>query len=226
MTYWVADTDGWWRVRWPAALAADGTIVWLAMHSVPPQDSLQATLAVVAALALFLVSYGSFAVRMLVLGRDVIPFEIVQSGAALLVGYGGAAYIARASNLTTRPYGLVGLVFGACAYGVAFWRDASALSRKNFYYFSTVAIALVIAGGSLALSAPLAASVWIVLAPAGVLLGRRYSHTLSGHGAAYLVAAAAASGLLAQAGYGLLGPAAWPWREVTPFALAALAAAA
>ena len=227
MTDWVADATEWWRVRWLPAFAADAAVVWLVVQSAGSQDPQKVISAVAVALALFGTSFASSSVRMLAVRKDVTRFDIAQSAAAFVVGYGGAAYTARASGLTTIPFGLPGLLLGASVYGVAFWRDSAALSRRNFYYFSTMAIALVIAGGSLAFSPPLAASLWIVLAPAGVLLGRRYLHaTLSSHGAVYLVAAAAASGLFLQAGYGLLGPATRPWPAVTVFALAALAAAA
>ena len=227
MVYWVADVDRWWRVRWPAVLAADGAVLWLAIQSVPPQDSFRAVTAVLVALALFVASFAGSAVRVLILRKDVMPFDIVQSGAAFVVGYGGAAYIARASNLSTVQFGAAGLVLGGLLYDLAFWRVADALRGKNFYYISTMAIALVIAGGTLALQPFLAASLWIVLAPTAVWLGRRHSRaTFSAHGAAYLAAAAVASGLVFQAGYGLLAQATWSWRSITPIALAALAAAA
>jgi len=227
LTYWIADARHWWRVRWPSAIAADAAVVWLAMHAGPPQNPLQLTLAIAVALALFGLSFGSFAVRMLVLGQDVIRFEVFQSVAALLAGYGGAAYIARASSVSTIPYGWTGLLLGACVYGVVFERGAARLTPRHFHYFSTVAIALVIAGGTLTFRPPLAAVLWIVLAPTGVVLGKRFSYaTLSAHGAAYLVAASVASGLFAEAGSGLLGSAMLSWREVTPVALLALAAAA
>lgn len=224
---WVADARQWWRARWPSALAADGIVVWLAIHNAPPPEPLQADAAVAVALSLFAGAFASFTVRLLRRRQDVSGFEIFQSGAALVAGYGGAAYIARASGLGTAPYGAAGLLLGAFLYGVAFWRDAENLSRKNFHYFSTMAIAMAIAGGSLALRPTPAAVLWIVLAPAAVWLGKRYSHaTLGAHGAAYLVAAAAASGLLALAGFGLLASPALTWRTVTPIALVALAAAA
>ena len=227
MTYWVADARNWWRIRWPSAIAADGVVIWLVMQTLPPQNALRLTEAIAVALALVVASCGSFTVRMLVLGQDVIRFEMFQSGASLLVGYLGAAYIARASSLSTTPYGVIGLLLGACLYGVAFRRDVANLTRRNFHYFATVAIAFVIAGGTLTFRSPVAAVLWIVLAPAGVWLGKRLSSaTLSAHGATYLVAAAVASDLFADAGYGLLGRATLLSRDVTPVALIALAAAA
>jgi hypothetical protein len=227
MTYWVAHATGWWRLRWPAAAAADAAIVWLLVHNIPAEDPFHVTAAIAASLGLFVGSLGSFAIRTLLLRRDVIRFEVFQSGAALILGYGGAAYVARVSSLETVPFGLAGLMLGVGAYAVSFWRDATHLSRSNFYYFSTLAIALTIAGGSLALPVSWAASLWIIVAPACAWLGRRYSHaTLTAHGSAYLIAASAASGLLALTGYALLGPVPVAWREVTPIALAVLVAAA
>ena len=227
MAYWVAEVDGWWRVRWLPALAADGVVLWIVLQNDPPPSALQATTAILVALSLFAGSFANSAVRMLTLGKNVMTFDVFQACAAMILGYGGAAYVARASGQPTVHFGLAGLLLGAAVYGVSFWRDAASLSRKNFYYFSTMAIAMVIAGGSLALQAPVAATLWIVLAPAGVWLGRRYSRAvLSAHGSAYLVAAAVASGLLAQIGYGLVAQTTWSWQGVTPVVLAALFAAA
>ena len=135
--------------------------------------------------------------------------------------------MARASNLSAIPYGVIGLLLGACAYAVAFMRLATLAPQRNFHYFSTMAIALVIVGGTVAFHPPFAAVLWIVLALAGISLDRRFSYTtLSGHGAAYLAAAAVASGLVAEAGEGLIGRATWPWRELTPVALITLTTAA
>src|SRR5262249_33871208 len=141
---------------------------------------LAAATAIAVALALFAVSFACSAVRMLTFGKNVMPFDIFQACAAMAFGYGGAAYVAHVSGQPAVHFGVAGLVLGAAVYGVSFRRDAGTLSRRNFYYFSTMAIALVVAGGSLAFQAPVAAALWIVLAPVGVWLGRRYSHaTLS-----------------------------------------------
>jgi hypothetical protein len=227
MAYWAAEVDQWWRVRWLAALAADGVVLWLVVQSDPPLSGVAATTAIAVALSLFAVSFADSAVRMLAFGRSVLSFDIFQACAAMVIGYGGAAYIAHVSGQPAVHFGFAGLALGAAVYGVSFRREAATLSRRNFYYFSTMAIALVVAGGSLAFQAPIAATLWIVLAPAGVWLGRRYSHaTLSAHGSAYLVAAAVASGLLAQTTYGLLSQASWSWPGLTPAVVAALLAAA
>ncbi len=226
MIDWVGDARQWWHVRWLPALAADGMVVWLAIQNAPAPDGPQADAAVAVALTLFVGAFASFAARLLRRRQDVSRFEIFQSAAALVVGYGGAAYIARMSGLSTVSYGAAGLVLGACLYVVAFWRYSN-LTQSGVHYFSTMAIALVIAGGTLMLQPPLAAALWIVLAPAGMWLGRRDPPpTPSAHGAAYLVAAAAASGLLTLVGYGLLASAGLTWRTVAPVALATLAAAA
>lgn len=226
MIDWVGDAREWSHVRWLPALSADAVVVWLAIQNAPAPDRTGADAAIAVALTLFVGAFASFAARLLRRRQDVSRFEIFQSAAALVAGYGGAAYIAHTSDVSTAPFGAAGLLLGACLYGVAFWRYSN-LTQNSVHYFSTMAIALAIAGGTLMLPPPLAAVLWIVLAPAGAWLSRRYAQpTLSAHGAAYLVAAAAASGLLAHVGYGLLGSAALTWRIVTPVALAALAAAA
>jgi hypothetical protein len=227
LTYWAAEAGNWWAVRWPSAMAADGAAIWLALSTVPPQDADRPALAITVGLTLFVTTFASIAVRLLALGRRVIRFEMFQAAATLLVGYGGAAYILRGFGMSVLALGTAGLLLGSCLYLVSFRRTGAALLSGNFYYFSTLAVALTILGGSLAFSAPIPATMWMVLAVGATWLGRRFSNvTVSSHGAAYLVAAAVASGLLTVATAGLLGPPRLTWHEVTPVALVALLAAA
>jgi hypothetical protein len=67
-------------------------------------------LQVVAIQMLLLNGYlGSVAIRTIVRARDVIVFEVVQTAAALAVGFGGAVYVAQRSGSGVAALALLNL---------------------------------------------------------------------------------------------------------------------
>lgn len=225
MTYGVAVTRSWWRALWPAALVADAAVFWVAREAVRSQDQAAAMLALATASALLVTTIGSFAIRMLARREDAIPFEILQSAAALLVACGSIGYVTRAFEMNGLPFGSALVVAGALGYAVSF--GVAALTRRNFHYVASLALALVIAGGILTFWPPASASLWIALAMAGTWLGRRTaSTTLAAHAATYVLAAAITSGLVVYAGRGLIGGSLASPLALTPMAWLTLAAAA
>ena len=127
---WLGYDREWTVLRWPAALVADLAVAGLIVRALtmPPRD---APFVVVAVQVLLLVGYlGSIAVRTLVRGRDVVPFEVVQTGAMLLAGLGGAMLVTHRTGSGTLALGValrvtgsswgagwVGFVEGALAAG-------------------------------------------------------------------------------------------------------------
>jgi hypothetical protein len=229
-TLWLGYVRDWVQLRWPVALVADLMAAVLAFQAGAPgsADGPGAGLAVLAALiGLYL---GSIATRTLVLGRRVVPFEIVQSAAVIAVGLGGAVWVATRSGMGRAGFGLAATAFGAAAYAVAFaFVQRRQAGRANFYFYTSVAIVLVLAGTGLLLPLGAVGPAWGVLAVLACAAAQRErSRTLAAHGAAYGVGAAAASGLLAggfsNAFLGL-GPA-WTPGVASLLALAALAASA
>lgn len=224
-TYGVSVTRAWWRAVWPAALVADAAVLWLGREAVRAQDISAAMLALTAASALLAATVGSFAIRLLARREDVNPFEVFQSIAALIVACLSIGNIIRAFTLSGLPFGSALVLAGALVYAIAF--GVAALTRRNFHYFASVALALVIAGGILTFRPPASASLWIALAVAGAWLGRRTaSTTFAAHAAAYLFAATIASGLVVHAGQGLIGRSLASPLDLGPMAWLALAAAA
>ncbi|MBI1873092.1 MAG: hypothetical protein HYS05_04275 [Acidobacteria bacterium] len=224
VTYGVVVTRSWWRALWPAALVADVAVFWVAREAVRLQDSGAAMLALATASVLLATTIGSFVIRMLARREDAIPFEITQSGAALLVACVSMGYVIRAFNLNGIPFGSALVAAGASGYGLAF--GIAALTRRTFHYVAALALALVVAGGILTFRPLASASLWIALAMAGTWLGRRTaSTTLAAHGGTYLVAAAVASGLVVYAGRGLIGDSLASLVDLTPIAWLTLAAA-
>lgn len=226
-TYWVGHLRGWWNVPWPTAVVADAAVLVLGFRAFSLQYPEGLLLVLLVHLTLFCGYLSSVAIRTLALNHPVVRFEVVQSIAIILIGFGGAAYVTLTAGLNPVPLGLTGLLAGAGAYLAAFAIVAPRQDWKKFYLYSSIAVALTIGGGSVMLHVPTAAMFWIVLALAAAWLGKRFLDvTLSAHSAAYLLAAAVASGLLVVATDSLLGSATRPWRAAMPVALLTLAGAA
>jgi hypothetical protein len=206
-TLWTTYGRRWHGLRWPAALAADLAV--LALVSLagraggPPAAyaGLTAARGVVLALLLFVVYAGSFAARTLARRRVVNAFEVVQTVAVLVVGYGGAVRLAHAAGTGEEALGVAALALSGLAYGAAFGfvsRESS--SGRNFVFFATLALVLALTGGALLAGGSALALVWTTFGLAASLLGRRFGRlSLAAHGAAYLAAAAVPSGLLVAA---------------------------
>ncbi len=141
----------------------------------------------------------SIAARTLWRSRDVIPFEVVQTMALLVVAFGGAVYVMQETGAGAAGLGVASLVFGLGSYGVAIaFVDRSEGHWKNFLFYSTLAVVFMLAGIRLTVGAGTQAMVWAGLAVTAAALGYRYSAIAVGaHSAIYLVAGAIVSGLFA-----------------------------
>jgi hypothetical protein len=128
----------------------------------------------------------------------VIPFEVAQTIAALVVGLGGALYVTRATGSGDATLGVASVVFGAACYGVAFAFIERQQNRgRNVYFYTSLALVFVLVGMARLLPAePLAgvlAALAVVCCAAWSRIGRLF---LLLHGAIYLAAAAMASGAI------------------------------
>jgi hypothetical protein len=212
-TLWLSYSTDWWGCRWPAALAADIAVAGVTLRAMAPEHRDMPETAMLLQLLLLLGYFASIAIRTLVHGRNVSRFEAVQAAAALALSLGGAVVMARVTGAFPVVAGVAALSVGVACYGLAVavvdQRKASAL---NFYFYTTLALALVMAGLTmavdgawlglaLALIAVLATGLWSRFARLYMLL----------HGAVYLVAAAIASDALAYSVRALLAGAQGPW---------------
>ena len=226
-TLWLGYVLDWIALRWPVALAADLTVLVLALRAVGPR-SVDTPAVALAVQVLLLAAYlGSFAARTLFLNRDVIPFEVLQSVAVIAVGLGGAAYVTRATGVGMVPLGIATLVLGAGAYGVAVaFVERRQHRRKNFYFYTTAALVFTMAGCALLLPPAGMALIWAALALVAAAAGRRPCRlTFDVHSAVYATGAAAACGLLAHAVHGLGLPIAAPPHDPGIVAVIVLAVA-
>lgn len=228
-TLWLGYECDWYWLRWPSALAADAVLAGLTTRALNP-NAHQPTGEVLALLLFLLAGYlASFAVRTLVRGRLVIPFEVVQTLAVLAVGLGGGVAVAHATGAGEGPLGAATTMLGIGAYAAAFaFVGRRQGLGKNFYFYATLALLLTATGLAILLPAVPFALACGALAVATTWLAARLSRdTLALHGAVYAALAAGFTGLLggslsafaaSDTAGSALAPAAWA-------ALAAAAAA-
>lgn len=193
---WMGYSLDWLLVRWPVAAVADIVAVGVTMRALasPPRETPAAALAVqVALVGAYL---ASIAIRTLVRGRNVIPFEVVQTTAALVVGLGGALSITRATGSGAAALGVASVLLGAASYAVAFAFIERQQNRgRNVYFYTSLAVVLVLVGVTTLLPGQAVTGVLAALAVACSAAWARFGRLfLVMHAAVYLVAAALACG--------------------------------
>jgi len=228
-TMWLAYVHGWTLIRWPVALCADLAVVGLTVRAFTLAQP--GALRVVMLLQVTLVAayLGSVAVRTLLRDRNVTLFEVTQTAIALVVGFGGAIFLARSAGGLPVVMGLASLVFGVACYALTFtFVGRHEGHERNVQFYAALALVLLLAGLTLDLHGQwlgLAIAVLAVLAVAAwARHGRLY---LLLHGAVYVVAAAVASGALAYAAWALVAsPETWTMPDAATVAVVVAAALA
>ena len=202
---WFGYVLEWTVLRWPVALVADLAILVLSVRAATPAAADTPGMAFSAQILLLVAYLGSFAARTLLLNRDVIPFEVAQSIAAIIAGLGGAAYLTHMTGGGGLPLGVATLALAAGCYGAAAVFVERRQGRgRNFYFYTSAGLVLALAGGALAMPAAAVGLVYAVLGVVAAWAGRLSSRiTYRAHGAAYLTAAVLATGLLPHVLYGL-----------------------
>jgi len=208
-TVWVTYSRDWRGLWWLPAIAVDLVIIHMVYlvsrpYSLPEWDTdLSVTAITALGLSLLFAYLASFAVSTLLRKREVSFFEIAQTAAALLVGFGGAVYVTQPSGS-----GLIALGAGALVLGLAYYVVAFAFSdlhwgyQNNHAYHAWLAFVLTLSGSYLATGGLPVLLAWCALSVAAAVLGARYKRaTLYHHSAAYAVAAAF---LAVEAPYGLI----------------------
>jgi hypothetical protein len=188
---------------WPLAAAADLLVLWSALRALPsetaaPESGPPISFFLLLAFALPFLYMGSFGLRNLSRRRDVTVFEIVQTIAALAIGFGGAAAVARHVQDAQPTLGASALIIGAGCYAVAFVFIERRQGRgRNFFFYATLALLLTLTGSALMGGGAPLGLFWGLLALASAFFAMRFVRlTLAVHCAAYAVAAAWQTGLL------------------------------
>jgi hypothetical protein len=212
-TLWLSYDSDWHWLRWVPAIAADvliGVVLVMRALTEPPKEAPDRVIAVQLALvAAYLVS---FAARTILRGRTVIPFEIAQTAAVCIAGWGGALWVAHANGAGEAALGIASATIGLGCYAVAFvFIGRTQGMNANFYFYATLALVLVLTGALVLMERPLLALVLALLAVLASGLGSRYGRlALTLQGGVYGVAAALASGLVAIGIFSLLATPADP----------------
>jgi hypothetical protein len=225
-TLWIGYAYDWTVLRWPVAAVANLLVIGLTMR-VATTSGNEWPFTVVAVQLLLLNAYiASIAIRTVVRARNVNVFEVLQTLAALAVGFGGAVYVAQRTGSGIVTLAVVNLIAGSSCYAIAwlFVAKRQGLTR-NFYYYTTLAIVLLMVSSRMLLDDRALALTSAALAIAAIVLSRRTNLTaLMWHSAAYLTAAAFASGAVFAAYDAFVGSAAAPWRPFSTTALVVIAA--
>ena len=212
-TLWLGYALDWWGMRWPVAAAADIAVVGVTLRVLAPEHPVAPQIAMLLQLSLLGAYVVSIVIRTLIRGRNVTPFEVVQTAAALVVGFGGVVFLVGAAGSLPAALGVASLVCGAACYGVAVAViDKREDSGRNVYFYTTLALVLVLAGFTLVLGEQWLGVVFALLAVLAAGLWSRSGRLfLLLHGAAYIVAAGIVSGTLRYGTWTLAAGAAGPW---------------
>ena len=211
---WLGERHAWRGLRWPTAAAADAALLLplvLLGHDRWPAGS-----GILLALQLaLLVSYAAtFSWRGVT--REawrVGPFALLQTCAALAVGYGGAVWVAHRVTEDTGAVAAAGLVLAVAALTAAALLLGRRAERRNaFLYHAAVGCPLLLGATGLLLPNAAEALLWSILAVLlAVAAARLVSVTLAAMAALFAVSAATTGGLLGAGFWSLAAPAARPW---------------
>ena len=210
-TLWLGYDREWTLLRWVVALFADVAVLALIGRALatPPRDTPSMVMAVQ---LLLLVGYlVSIVVRTLVRGRDVLPFEAVQTAVMLLVGLAGAIVITQQTGASALMLAPSLLALSLACYVVAF-ADRWKAHRTNRLFYSSLALVFALTGCALVLDGAVLGTAWAFLAVAVGWVGCRYQREmLAAHSVVYVTAAAVATGLVTTTLVGLFaaGDATW-----------------
>lgn len=226
-------THHWHTLRWPVAAAADVLVLWAALRLLPsegpapgPSPSISGFLWLAFALPFLYMS--SFGLRTIARRRNVTAFEAVQTLAALAIGFGGAAAVARHVPDAQATLGASALAIGAGCYAVAFVFVERQQGRgRNFLFYATLALLLIVTGSALMISGAPLGLFWAFLSLASAFFAMRFERvTLALHSAAYAVAAAWQTGLVLACTDAFAAPSDRPFAPLTAAGLVTIAAAA
>jgi hypothetical protein len=227
-SYWIVHARRWRGLQWLGAIGADAAVVLLATLSASEHWSVAPAAGYGLAVFMWGAYLAGFALRSHVLGREPGIFEVFQTVLASLVVFGVTLWTGQDHPGWISLLGASALGFGAAAWALAFSPKTREARGQSFYFYSTLALALVIGGSAMLAPPKTAAAGWGLIAVAlAWLSGKQERVSLSLHSAIALVAAGIGSGALADALVALTGAggAGWPGLQATQLVVAACAVA-
>ena len=202
---WIAYLREWPGMRWPVALALDVLALMMVSKAIagidpamPPGPPAVAVL--IFGVGFIVVYLGSFALAMLRMRRRVGAFEVVQGIAILAAGFAPVHHFLKAVHMGDRWFAALTLLAGLVCYATAFvFVDRRFGRGGNFWYFSSLALALSVVGLATATEGALRVALLCGFGIAAAALGARFDRiTLRWHSACFLVVAAAIHGTLVR----------------------------
>lgn len=211
----------WYMLRWPASIVVDAVVLHLTLTAVNPDGAYIAGRPVAGggiqmlALALLLVYLGLFTARALVQGRGVRPFDVIQSGLVIAIGFGLGTQLALFLDRGPTLLGWGAMFTALAGYATAFTVVRQRHGRgRAFFYFATLALLFLVLGSRLVLASGLLVWAWIALAVGAAWLGGRFRRsTLRIHSAVYLFLAFVQTGLPGAIRDAFVGSPASVWRD-------------
>jgi hypothetical protein len=214
---WACYRRQWRGPKWLAALGAAAGVLAAAMLSTNDQWSVEPLSAVWLA-SLMLGAYGvSYASRTHIQNHDVAAFEPVQSLLAVMVSVVSAGVSVRAGQLSLASIGLPTLLMSAVTYALAFTPRTREERGRNFFFYSTLGLVLLVIGSALLVSPAIAAAAWSVLAIAMAWFSGRYERVALSLQCTFLLVAAGVSSGILVAGWQALAGSPEPWPAFIPW---------
>jgi hypothetical protein len=212
-TLWLGYSRGWTGICWPVALTADAVVIGVTLRALSPDHVDAYRIALMLHWALLAAYVVSVAVRTLVRGRNVTLFETVQVAATLIIAFVGTSLLTQATGVLPAAIGVTSLAVGTACYVVTFvFMEGRRDFERNLYFYSTLALVLVVAGLALVVREHWIAVVFAVLAVIAVGMWSRTGRLdLLLHGAAYVVAAGVVSQALRYGAWALAANPVGPW---------------
>ncbi len=218
---WAVYQRKWICVQWLGAFGANAGVLVLAMLSLSDRWSVQALTPFMMAAMLLVAYLGSFAIRTHIRGQDVGIFEAAQGITMIGISFLTALIASHVGTDISSAAGFLSLILSVCAYTMAFTPKTRAVRGRNFFFYSTMGLVLVVAGSALLMSPGKAAAAWSLMALAMAWFSGRYGRVaLSLQCTFLLLAAGVASGILTTGlqafagGVGDVWPALLPWHVI------------
>ena len=155
-TLWLGYTRNWTILRWPAAAIANTMLLILTARASASGEVNETLIVQLVMLAGYL---GSFAIRTLLIGRRVIPFEVAQSIGVLVIAYGGAIALIRSTGSNV-VVGVASIVLATAGYLVAFAFVDRRRHVRNFFFYAVLAQLFAVVGIALSFDGVVGAVVY------------------------------------------------------------------
>lgn len=217
-TLWTCYSRQWKGPQWLGALGANVGVLTLALLSTSDQWTVEPLSAFRLGAFLLATYLVSFAIWSHLRGEDVGIFEAIQAMLVVVVAFLVASLASQGGQLAMAQVGILSLVLSASAYALAFAPRTRANRGRNFFFYSTLGLLLLVVGSALVLSPGIAAAAWSLLALTMAWFSGRYERVaLSLQCTFLLLAAGVSSGILATGLQALVGDTAASWPPLVPW---------